>query len=76
MSSQRKDQRPNFLLIVADDLGFSDVGAFGSEIPTPHLDALANDGLRFSDCESGYTMSSTQLTIQTIPPRLARRPDQ
>jgi arylsulfatase A-like enzyme len=34
-------KRLTFLLIVADDLGFSDVGAFGGEIRTPHLDALA-----------------------------------
>jgi arylsulfatase A-like enzyme len=34
-------KRPNILLIVADDLGFSDIGCFGSEIETPHLDKLA-----------------------------------
>lgn len=44
--------RPNFLLIVADDLGFSDVGCFGSEIETPNLDRLAKEGTRFSDCKS------------------------
>ena len=36
--------RPNSLIIVADDLGFSDLGAFGGEIKTPHLDALAVAG--------------------------------
>ena len=36
--------RPNFLVIVADDLGFSDIGAFGSEIETPNLDRLAKPG--------------------------------
>lgn len=39
---------PNVLLIVADDLGYSDVGCYGSEIATPNLDALAKDGLRFT----------------------------
>ncbi|MCX8155111.1 MAG: arylsulfatase [Verrucomicrobiae bacterium] len=39
---------PNFLIIVADDLGFSDVGCYGGEIDTPHLDALARDGLRYT----------------------------
>ena len=34
-------KRPNFLVIVADDLGFSDIGAFGGEINTPNLDRLA-----------------------------------
>ena len=41
--------RPNILLIVADDLGYSDLGAFGGEISTPRLDALAKQGLRFSN---------------------------
>lgn len=40
--------RPNILLIVADDLGFSDLGCYGSEISTPNLDALAARGLRFT----------------------------
>ncbi len=40
--------KPNILLILADDLGFSDLGCYGGEIQTPHLDALANDGLRFT----------------------------
>jgi arylsulfatase len=40
--------RPNVLLIVADDMGFSDAGCYGSEIQTPNLDKLATDGLRFT----------------------------
>ena len=39
---------PNFLVILADDLGYSDLGCYGGEIATPHLDALARDGLRFT----------------------------
>jgi arylsulfatase len=41
-------QRPNVLLILADDLGYSDIGCYGGEIRTPHLDALAAGGLRFT----------------------------
>ena len=41
-------QRPNFLVIIADDLGFSDLGSYGGEIDTPNLDALAANGLRFT----------------------------
>lgn len=52
--------RPNILLIVADDLGFSDIGAFGGEIDTPHLDALAREGLRLTDFHSGATCSPTR----------------
>jgi arylsulfatase A-like enzyme len=39
---------PNILVILADDLGYSDLGCYGSEIATPHLDALAQGGLRFT----------------------------
>ena len=39
---------PNLLLIMADDLGYSDLGCYGSEIQTPHLDAVAENGLRFT----------------------------
>ena len=40
--------RPNILLILADDLGYSDLGCYGGEIETPHLDSLAQSGLRFT----------------------------
>jgi arylsulfatase len=40
--------RPNFLVILADDLGFADLGCYGSDIKTPNLDALAKNGLRFT----------------------------
>ncbi len=42
--------RPNFLVILADDLGFSDLGCYGGEIATPNLDRLARNGLRFTQC--------------------------
>jgi len=40
--------RPNIVLILADDMGFADMGAFGGEIRTPNLDALAAEGVRFT----------------------------
>ena len=40
--------RPNVLVILADDMGFSDAGCYGGEIPTPHLDRLASNGVRFT----------------------------
>ncbi len=43
-----KASRPNVLLILADDMGFSDAGCYGSEIATPRLDSLASGGLRFT----------------------------
>lgn len=41
-------KKPNLLLIMADDLGYSDLGCYGSEIQTPHLDAVSENGLRFT----------------------------
>ncbi len=46
-NSQTKE-RPNILLILVDDLGYSDLGCYGSEINTPNIDALAKNGLRFT----------------------------
>src|SRR5687768_7915717 len=43
-----KPSVPNIVLILADDLGYSDIGCYGGEIATPHLDALAQGGLRFT----------------------------
>ena len=41
-------QQPNIVFILADDMGFSDLGCYGSEIQTPNLDRLATGGLRFT----------------------------
>lgn len=45
-------RKPNVLVIVADDMGFSDAGCYGGEILTPNLDRLAANGIRFSQCYS------------------------
>lgn len=52
--------RPNILLIVADDLGFSDLGAFGGEIQTPYLDTIARQGLRLTNFHTASTCSPTR----------------
>lgn len=52
--------RPNFLVIVADDLGFSDTAPFGGEIPTPALDGLARTGLRLTQFHTAATCSPTR----------------
>jgi arylsulfatase len=44
----KREERPNIMVILADDLGWSDIGAYGAEIRTPHLDRLAGNGLRFT----------------------------
>ena len=47
-SCQEKQQKQNIILIVADDLGWSDIGCYGSEIQTPNLDKLGEGGIRFT----------------------------
>ena len=53
----RTSVQPNILLIVADDLGYSDIGAFGSEISTPNLDRLAAEGMVLTNHHTGPTCS-------------------
>jgi arylsulfatase len=52
--------RPNIVLIVADDMGYADMGMFGGEIRTPNLDALARQGVRFTDFYTSVTCSPTR----------------
>ena len=60
-----RDGRPNIVVIVADDWGFSDVGAFGGEIATPNLDALARRGVRFSNFHVAAECSPTRAMLMT-----------
>jgi arylsulfatase len=55
-----QDRRPNIVLIVADDAGYSDLGSFGGEISTPNLDALASVGVRFTNFYVGPTCSPSR----------------
>jgi arylsulfatase A-like enzyme len=57
--------RPNILVILADDLGFSDLGCYGGEIPTPRLDALAAGGLRFSQCYNSSRCCPSRASLLT-----------
>jgi arylsulfatase len=64
VSSQKvARERPNILLIVADDLGYSDSGPFGGEISTPVLDRLAEEGMRFSAFHVLPTCSPTRAAL-------------
>jgi arylsulfatase A-like enzyme len=58
-------KRPNFLIIVADDMGFSDAGCFGSEIRTPNIDRLAKDGVRLTGFHAAAACSPTRAMILT-----------
>jgi arylsulfatase A-like enzyme len=58
-------KRPNILFILADDLGYADIGAFGSEIPTPNLDALAKNGMLLTDFYANMTCSPTRAMLMS-----------
>ena len=57
--------RPNIVVILADDMGFSDIGCFGGEIVTPHLDALAANGLRFTQFYNTARCCPTRASLLT-----------
>ena len=56
-------QRPNILLMMVDDLGFADFGCYGSEIETPHIDRLAEEGLRFSQFYNTAKCHSSRVSL-------------
>lgn len=58
-------ERPNIVVIMVDDMGFSDIGPYGSEIPTPHLDALAENGVRFSQFYNTGRCCPTRASLLT-----------
>jgi len=57
--------RPNIVVILVDDMGFSDLGCYGSEIPTPNLDALAADGLKFTQFYNTGRCCPTRASLLT-----------
>jgi len=57
--------RPNILMILADDLGYSDIGAYGGEISTPNLDALAASGRLMTSYHTGSTCSPTRSMLMS-----------
>jgi arylsulfatase/uncharacterized sulfatase len=63
--SAAERKRPNIVILLADDWGFSDIGSFGSEIHTPNIDALAKAGVRFSDFHVAGSCSPTRAMLQT-----------
>jgi arylsulfatase len=60
-----KQQQPNIILILVDDMGFSDLGCYGSEIDTPNLDKLARNGMRFAQFYNTAKCSPTRTSLLT-----------
>ncbi|MEM7014626.1 MAG: arylsulfatase, partial [Verrucomicrobiota bacterium] len=58
-------EKPNIIYIMSDDMGYSDIGCYGSEIETPHLDALAEDGLRFTQFYNTARCCPTRASLLT-----------
>ncbi|MEJ7684596.1 MAG: sulfatase-like hydrolase/transferase [Segetibacter sp.] len=62
---QKQEKTPNIVLILADDLGYSDLGCFGSEIATPNIDALASHGQIFTNFYTAATCSPSRAMLLT-----------
>jgi len=59
------EAKPNIVVIMTDDLGYSDIGCYGSEIDTPNLDALAANGVRFSQFYNTAKCHSSRVALLT-----------
>jgi arylsulfatase A-like enzyme len=64
-SSAVAADRPNIVVLLVDDMGFSDIGCYGSEIPTPNLDRLAAEGVRFTQFYNAARCSPTRASLIT-----------
>ncbi len=65
LAAEKPATRPNIVLIMADDLGYSDIGCYGSEIQTPNIDRLAAEGLRFSQFYNNAICVPTRASLMT-----------
>ena len=60
-----ESKRPNIVLIMADDMGFSDIGAYGAEIRTPNLDGMADQGFSFSQMYNNAKCCPSRASLLT-----------
>ncbi len=63
--AQRQAAKPNIIIIMSDDMGFSDIGCYGGEINTPNLDALATNGVRFTQFYNNARCCPTRASLLT-----------
>ncbi|MEZ5344942.1 MAG: sulfatase-like hydrolase/transferase [Pyrinomonadaceae bacterium] len=74
--SAAKPKAPNIIMIVADDLGFADLGCYGGEIDTPNLDKLAAEGMRFKQFYNCAVCNVSRVAMLTgIHPRFETAED-
>ncbi|MCP4344506.1 MAG: sulfatase-like hydrolase/transferase [Desulfobacterales bacterium] len=62
---ERRQTLPNFITLVIDDMGYSDISAFGGEVPTPNLDGLAENGIKLTNFYAGATSSPSRSMLFT-----------
>ena len=65
MESKDENKKPNILLILADDMGYSDIGSYGGEISTPNIDDLAKNGIRFTQFYNAARCCPTRASLMT-----------
>ena len=65
VTSAHAAERPNVLIILADDLGYSDLSCYGSEIPTPNIDKIAAAGVKFAKCYNSARCCPTRASLMT-----------
>jgi arylsulfatase len=63
VDQKQPDSPPNIVLILVDDMGYTDIGAFGSEISTPHIDGLANAGVKLTNFHSSPQCAPTRAML-------------
>jgi len=64
-SSKNKSEKPNIILIMSDDMGYSDIGCYGGEVETPNLDLLAENGVRFTQFYNSGRCCPTRASLMT-----------
>ena len=65
VSTAWAQEKPNVVLIMVDDMGYSDIGCYGGEIPTPHIDSLAMSGVRFTQFYNTSRSCPTRASLMT-----------
>ena len=65
VSNVQADERPNIVLIMLDDMGWSDLGCYGGEIETPHIDSIAGDGMRLTRFYNNAVCGATRASLLT-----------
>ncbi len=61
----KETKKPNVLILLADDMGYGDIGAYGSEIETPNVNRLASEGIQYTNFHVGAACSPTRTMLMT-----------